>query len=172
MLAVASALKTLKVSWRHEFKNLSQTESMVFLAIASSPGIESSHIQEELDLDQPHVSRTLNKLIDKQLVRALILKKGDRKKVYFLEPQTGAAKLLGWVDGVVDGLLVANPNVLARFIASLEDAPESVIESIEKGLDRVKVARKTSHAALHRNSSYDQTKRNRSNQSYLKLIGS
>lgn len=172
MLAVASALKTLKFSWRHEFKSLSQTESMVFLAVASSPGIESSHIQEELDLDQPHVSRTLNKLIDKQLIRSLILKKGDRKKVYFLEPQTGATRLLRWVDGVVDGLLVANPYVLARFIASLEDAPESVIESIAKGLDRAKAARALSPAALNRNSSYDLPKRNRSNQSYLKLFGS
>ena len=172
MLSVAFALKTLKLSWRHEFRSLSQTESMVFLTVASRPGIESSHIQEELDLDQPQASRTLNKLIDKQLIRALILKKGDRKKVYFLEPQTGATRLLRWVDRLVDGLLVANPNLLARFIASLEDAPEGVIERIEKGLDRAKAARALSRTALHQNTSYDLSKRNRSNQGYLKLFGS
>jgi hypothetical protein len=145
---------------------------MVFLAVASSPGIESSHIQEELELDQPHASRILKKLIDKQLIRALILKKGDRKKAYFLEPQTGARRLLHWIDGVIDGLLVANPAMLARFIASLEDAPESVIEYIEKGLVIAKQARALNRTSLQNNTSYNLAKRNRSDLVYRKLLES
>ena len=172
MQSPALALKTLKLSWRNEFRTLSQTESMVFLAIASSPGIESSHIQDELELDQPHASRILKKLIEKHLIRALTLKKGESKKAYFLEPLTGATRLLRWIDGVIDGLLVANPTMMARFIASLEDAPESVIDYIEKGLVKAKQARSLNRTSLQHKPSYDLAKRNRSDLGYRKLLES
>ena len=172
MQSIAIALKRLQVSWRCEFKSLSQIESMVFLAVASSPGIESPAIQEELDLDQPHASRILKKLIEKQFIRALILKKGDRKKAYFLVPQTGAMRLLNWIDGIIDELLVRNPVMLARFIAALEDAPDSVLERLDKGVLKVQQARESYDSLRDQQNHYDLAKRNRSDHGYRRLFSS
>ena len=172
MQSIALALKRLQVSWRYEFKSLSQIESMVFLAVASTPGIESPAIQEELELDQPHASRILKKLIEKQLIRSLILKKGDRKKAYFLMPRSGALRLLSWVDALIDDLLVRNPAMLARFIASLEDAPDSVLERLDKGVFRVKQARALNSTLPDQQNGYNLAKRNRSDHDYRRLFSS
>lgn len=170
MQSIALALKNLQFSWRSEFRNLSQIESMVFLAVASRPGIESSEIQEELDLDQPHASRILNKLTSKKIIRSLILRKNERKKRYFLESGAGALKLLSWIDGVIDELLVRNPAMLGRFVAALEDAPESVIESLEKGVAKAKQARAQSQGSINSHTGYSLSKRNRSDHAHRKLF--
>ena len=62
--------------------------------------------------------------------------------------------------------------MLARFIASLEDAPESVIDYIEKGLVKAKQARSLNRTSLQHKPSYDLAKRNRSDLGYRKLLES
>ncbi len=120
---------------------MSQTETMVLLTLASTPGIESSAIQAELDLDQPHTSRVLNKLASKEFIRGLPIRQGERKKHYFLRADTGASRLLGWIDAALDELLVRNPAMLSRLLAALEVAPDGVIECLEAGLQQAKHAR-------------------------------
>jgi DNA-binding MarR family transcriptional regulator len=141
MQSTLLALKNLRLSWRREFHGMSQTETMVLLTLASTPGIESSAIQAELDLDQPHTSRVLNKLASKEFIRGLPIRQGERKKHYFLRADTGASRLLAWIDAVLDELLVRNPAMLSRLLAALEVAPEGVIECLEVGLQQAKHAR-------------------------------
>jgi hypothetical protein len=170
MQFIANALKNLQLSWRSDFGNLSQLESMVFLAIASRPGIESSKIQEDLNLDQPHASRILKKLIGKRIIRPVILKRGDRKKAYFLEPQQGAVRFLSWIDGVLDELLIRNPAMLGRFVAALEDAPPSVLEGLAKGVAQVQKARALRDKSHQAKNGYNLSRRNRTDYAYRKLF--
>ena len=143
---------------------------MVLLAIEIRPGIESAEIQEELNLDQPHASRIFKKLISKRVVRSLISKKGDRKKAYFLEPRKGAFRFLAWIDSVLDELLIRNPAMLGRFVAALEDAPEDVVNNLEKGILQVKKNRALNCQLATPKIGYDLPRRNRSDHAYRKLF--
>lgn len=170
MRYIARALKDLNLNWRSEFSNLSQTESIVFLAVASNPGIDSADIQDELDLDQPHASRILKKLLSKRVIRSLTLRRSDRKKAYFLEPKEGSARFLIWIDCVLDKLLVRNPAMLGRFIAALEDAPEDVIENLLQGIMQVRNKRALAEQTSKSMPCYCLSRRNRSDHFYRKLF--
>lgn len=141
MQSIFLALKNVQLSWRQEFQGISQTETIVLLTLACAPGIESSAIQAELDLDQPHTSRVLNRLSNKGFIRGLTIKQGERKKYYFLCASTGASRLLRWIDNVLDKLLVSDSIMLSRLFAALEVAPEGVIERMEAAFEQVKQAR-------------------------------
>lgn len=172
MQSTLLALKNLRLSWRQEFHGISQTETMVLLTLASTPGIESSAIQAELDLDQPHTSRVLNKLSAKGFIRGLTIKQGERKKHYFLRASTGASRLLGWIDAVLDELLVRNPAMLSRLLAALEVAPDGVIERLEVGLQQAKRARlatKRLPAGCHER---ELARRNQADHGYRRLFTS
>jgi hypothetical protein len=170
MQFIARALKDLQLRWRREFSNLSQIESMVVLVIASRPGIVSAEIQDELNLDQPHASRILKKLISKRIVRSLASKKKDKKKSYYLEPRNGAVRFLGWIDCVLDELLIRNPVMLCRFVAALEDAPDCVVDSLEKAILQVKMKRSADHQFATAKVVYNLKRRNRSDHAYRKLF--
>lgn len=170
MQYIAHALKKLQHSWRSEFHNLSQIESLVLLTIASRPGIKSAEIQEELNLDQPHASRIFKKLISKRVIRSLSSTRADRKKAYFLTPQKGASTFLSWIDKVLDELLILNPAMLGRFIAALEDAPEDVVDCLEKGILRVKQQRAINSRKLGSKNGYNLARRNQSDHSYRKFF--
>ena len=142
MQSIFLALKNVQLSWRQEFQDISQTETIVLLTLACAPGIESSAIQAELDLDQPHTSRVLNRLSNKGFIRGLTIKQGERKKYYFLCASTGASRLLRWIDNALDKLLVRDPIMLSRLFAALEVAPEGVIERMEAAFEQVKQARR------------------------------
>jgi DNA-binding MarR family transcriptional regulator len=169
MLSVVKALKSLQVSWRQEFDNLSQVESDVFLVIATRPGISSNEIQDELNLDQPHTSRVLKRLKAKDYVRALTPKLGDRKKAYYLQARKGAIKLLTWIDSLIDNVLLGNPTVLARLVAALETAPAGVIETLELALAKAKQRRmEGSRQAEVRK--YRLSDRNRADREYRRML--
>ena len=169
MLSVVVALKSLQISWRHEFINLSQVESDVFLAIATRPGISSNEIQDELNLDQPHTSRVLKRLKAKNYVRALTPKIGDRKKVYYLQARKGAIKLLTWIDRLIDTVLLGNPTVMARLVAAMEAAPAGVIETLEVALAKAKQQRmEASRQAEVRK--YKLSDRNRADREYRTML--
>ena len=169
MLSVVKALKSLQVSWRQEFDNLSQVESDVFLVIATKPGISSNEIQDELNLDQPHTSRVLKRLKAKDYVRALTPKVGDRKKTYYLQASKGAIKLLTWIDSLIDNVLLGNPTVLSRLVAALETAPAGVIETLELALAKAKQQRmEASRQAEVRK--YRLSDRNRADREYRRML--
>ena len=169
MLSVVSALKSLQVSWRQEFTNLSQVESDVFLVIATKPGVSSNEIQDELNLDQPHTSRVLKRLKAKNYVRALTPKIGERKKAYYLQPRKGAIKLLTWIDHLIDYVLLGNPTVLARLVAALETAPAGVIETLELALAKAK-QRKLEASQKLQMRQYRLSDRNRADREYRKML--
>lgn len=170
MQFIAQALKNLQSSWRADFANLSQIEAMVFLAVASRPGIDSSQIQDDLNLDQPHASRILKKLIDKRIIRPITAKKRTKKKVYYLEPQKGAVRFLVWIDGVLDQLLIRNPAMLGRFVAALEDAPVSVLDCLSKGIAQAQEARALRHELGQTCIDYNLSRRNRADHVYRKIF--
>ena len=169
MLSVVAALKSLQISWRQEFINLSQVESDVFLAIATRPGISSNEIQEELNLDQPHTSRVLKRLKAKNYVRALTPKVGDRKKTYYLQARKGAIKLLTWIDNLIDNVLLGNPTVLARLVAAMETAPAGVIETLERALSKAKQQKLEESQRLQMRK-YKLSDRNRADREYRKML--
>ena len=169
MLSVVAALKSLQVSWRQEFINLSQVESDVFLVIATKPGVSSNEIQDELNLDQPHTSRVLKRLKAKNYVRALTPKAGDRKKAYYLQARKGAIKLLTWIDNLIDNLLLGNPTVLARLVAALETAPAGVIETLELALAKAKQQKLKANQQLQMRE-YKLSDRNRADREYRKML--
>jgi len=169
MLSVVSALKSLQVSWRQEFINLSQVESDVFLVIATRPGISSNEIQDELNLDQPHTSRVLKRLKAKNYVRALTPKIGDRKKAYYLQARKGAIKLLTWIDNLIDNVLLGNPTVLSRLVAALETAPLGVIETLELALSKAKQQRLEASQQLQVRK-YSLSDRNRADRNYRTML--
>ena len=169
MLSVVKALKSLQVSWRQEFANLSQVESDVFLVIATKPGISSNEIQDELNLDQPHTSRVLKRLKAKNYVRALTPKVSDRKKAYYLQARRGAIKLLTWIDCLIDNVLLGNPTVLARLVAALETAPAGVIETLELALAKAK-QRKMEASRQPEVRKYRLSDRNRADREYRRML--
>jgi DNA-binding MarR family transcriptional regulator len=169
MLSVVSALKSLQISWRQEFINLSQVESDVFLVIATRPGISSNEIQDELNLDQPHTSRVLKRLKAKNYVRALTPKIGDRKKAYYLQARKGAIKLLTWIDNLIDNVLLGNPTVLSRLVAALETAPLGVIETLELALSKAKQQRLEASLQLQVRK-YSLSDRNRADRNYRTML--
>jgi len=169
MLSVVAALKSLQISWRQEFINLSQVESDVFLVIATRPGISSNEIQEELNLDQPHTSRVLKRLKAKNYVRALTPKLGDRKKIYYLQARQGAIKLLTWIDNLIDNVLLGNPTVLARLVAAMETAPAGVIETLERALSKAKQQKLEASQQLQMRK-YKLSDRNRADRDYRKML--
>jgi hypothetical protein len=169
MLSVVAALKSLQISWRQEFINLSQVESDVFLAIATRPGISSNEIQEELNLDQPHTSRVLKRLKAKNYVRALTPKLGDRKKIYYVQARKGAIKLLTWIDNLIDNVLLGNPTVLARLVAAMETAPAGVIETLELALAKAKQQKMEASQQLQMRK-YKLSDRNRADRDYRKML--
>ena len=169
MLSVVAALKSLQVSWRQEFINLSQVESDVFLVIATKPGVSSNEIQDELNLDQPHTSRVLKRLKAKNYVRALTPKAGDRKKAYYLQARKGAIKLLTWIDNLIDNVLLGNPTVLARLVAALETAPAGVIETLELALAKAKQQKLKANQQLQMRE-YKLSDRNRADREYRKML--
>jgi len=170
MQYIARALKLLQMSWRYKFDKLSQVESLVLLVIASRPGILSADIQDELNLDQPHASRILKKLISKRFVRSLSFKPGDRTKIYFLTPQHGASRFLTWIDKVIDELLVQNPAMLGRFVAALEVAPEEVILNFEKAILRMRNRRAIDMQGGNDKTSHNLVVRNQSSHAYGKFF--
>jgi DNA-binding MarR family transcriptional regulator len=169
MLSVVAALKSLQISWRQEFINLSQVESDVFLVIATRPGISSNEIQEELNLDQPHTSRVLKRLKAKNYVRALTPKLGDRKKIYYVQARKGAIKLLTWIDNLIDNVLLGNPTVLARLVAAMETAPAGVIETLELALAKAKQQKMEASQQLQMRK-YKLSDRNRADRDYRKML--
>jgi len=169
MLSVVAALKSLQISWRQEFINLSQVESDVFLVIATRPGISSNEIQEELNLDQPHTSRVLKRLKAKNYVRALTPKLGDRKKNYYVQARKGAIKLLTWIDNLIDNVLLGNPTVLARLVAAMETAPAGVIETLELALAKAKQQKMEASQQLQMRK-YKLSDRNRADRDYRKML--
>jgi DNA-binding MarR family transcriptional regulator len=169
MLSVVAALKSLQISWRQEFINLSQVESDVFLVIATKPGVSSNEIQDELNLDQPHTSRVLKRLKAKNYVRALTPKAGDRKKAYYLQARKGAIKLLTWIDNLIDNVLLGNPTVLARLVAALETAPSGVIETLELALAKAKQQKLKASQQLQMRE-YKLSDRNRADREYRKML--
>jgi DNA-binding MarR family transcriptional regulator len=166
---VVAALKSLQISWRQEFINLSQVESDVFLVIATRPGISSNEIQEELNLDQPHTSRVLKRLKAKNYVRALTPKLGDRKKIYYVQARKGAIKLLTWIDNLIDNVLLGNPTVLARLVAAMETAPAGVIETLELALAKAKQQKMEASQQLQMRK-YKLSDRNRADRDYRKML--
>jgi predicted transcriptional regulator len=169
MLSVVKALKSLQVSWRQEFADLSQVESDVFLVIATQPGISSNEIQDELNLDQPHTSRVLKRLKAKNYVRALTPKVSDRKKAYYLQARRGAIKLLTWIDCLIDNVLLGNPTVLARLVAALETAPAGVIETLELALAKAK-QQKMEASQQPQVRKYRLSDRNRADRAYRRML--
>lgn len=103
------ALLALTGKFKKEFLSLSSSESDCFLHIAQHPGCTSIEIQAEFNFDQPHVSRVLAKLTEKNYIRRLNNPKQSRQKIYFLTANKGMRLLNSWIDKIcVD--LISVPN--------------------------------------------------------------
>ena len=114
------ALLALTAKFKKEFLSLSSSESDCFLHIAQHPGCTSIEIQTEFNFDQPHVSRVLAKLAEKNYIRRLNNPQQSRQKIYFLTANKGMRLLNSWIDRTcVD--LISGPNLgLARVAHALE----------------------------------------------------
>ena len=114
------ALLALTGKFKKEFLSLSSSESDCFLHIAQHPGCTSIEIQTEFNFDQPHVSRVLAKLVEKNYIRRLNNPKQTRQKIYFLTANKGMRLLNSWIDrACID--LISGPNLgLARIAHALE----------------------------------------------------
>jgi len=116
------ALLALTGKFKKEFLSLSSSESDCFLHIAQHPGCTSIEIQTEFNFDQPHVSRVLAKLAEKNYIRRLNNPQQSRQKIYFLTANKGMRLLNSWIDRTcVD--LISGPNLgLARVAHALEES--------------------------------------------------
>ena len=116
------ALLALTGKFQKEFLSLSSSESDCFLHIAQHPGCTSIEIQTEFNFDQPHVSRVLAKLAEKNYIRRLNNPQQSRQKIYFLTANKGMRLLNSWIDRTcVD--LISGPNLgLARVAHALEES--------------------------------------------------
>ena len=116
------ALLALTGKFKKEFLSLSSSESDCFLHIAQHPGCTSIEIQTEFNFDQPHVSRVLAKLVEKNYIRRLNNPQQSRQKIYFLTANKGMRLLNSWIDRTcVD--LISGPNLgLARVAHALEES--------------------------------------------------
>lgn len=116
------ALLALTAKFKKEFLSLSSSESDCFLHIAQHPGCTSIEIQTEFNFDQPHVSRVLAKLAEKNYIRRLNNPQQSRQKIYFLTANKGMRLLNSWIDRTcVD--LISGPNLgLARVAHALEES--------------------------------------------------
>ena len=116
------ALLALTGKFKKEFLSLSSSESDCFLHIAQHPGCTSIEIQTEFNFDQPHVSRVLAKLAEKNYIRRLNNPQQSRQKIYFLTANKGMRLLNSWIDRTcVD--LISGPNLgLARVAHALEQS--------------------------------------------------
>ena len=116
------ALLALTGKFKKEFLSLSSSESDCFLHIAQHPGCTSIEIQTEFNFDQPHVSRVLAKLTEKNYIRRLNNPQQSRQKIYFLTANKGMRLLNSWIDRTcVD--LISGPNLgLARIARALEES--------------------------------------------------
>lgn len=116
------ALVALTGKFKKEFLSLSSSESDCFLHIAQYPGCTSLDIQTEFSFEQPHVSRVLTKLIEKNYIRRLNNPKQSRQKIYFLTANKGMRLLNSWIDRTcID--LISGPNLgLARIAHALEES--------------------------------------------------
>ena len=114
------ALLALTGKFKKEFLSLSSSESDCFLHIAQHPGCTSIEIQTEFNFDQPHVSRVLAKLAEKNYIWRRKNPQQSRQKIYFLTANKGMRLLNSWIDRTcVD--LISGPNLgLARVAHALE----------------------------------------------------
>ena len=115
-------LLALTGKYKKEFLSLSSSESDCFLHIAQHPGCTSIEIQTEFNFDQPHVSRVLAKLIEKNYIRRLNNTKQSRQKIYFLTANKGMSSLNAWIDKTCKDL-ISGPNLgLARIAHAFEES--------------------------------------------------
>ncbi len=116
------ALLALTGKFKKEFSSFSSSESDCFLHIAQHPGCTSIEIQTEFNFDQPHVSRVLTKLIEKNYIRRLNNPKQSRQKIYFLTANKGMSSLNAWIDKTCKDL-ISGPNLgLARIAHALAES--------------------------------------------------
>jgi len=116
------ALLALTGEFKKEFLSFSSSESDCFLYIAQYPGCTSIEIQTEFNFDQPHVSRVLTKLIEKNYIRRLNNPKQSRQKIYFLTANKGMNLLNAWIDKTCKDL-ISGPNLgLARIAHAFEES--------------------------------------------------
>jgi len=114
------ALLALTGKFKKEFLSLSSSESDCFLHIAQHPGCTSIEIQTEFNFDQPHVSRVLAKLTEKNYIRRLNNPKQTRQKIYFLTANKGMRLLNNWTDKTCIELISGSNLGLARIAHALE----------------------------------------------------
>ena len=125
------ALVALTGKFKKEFLFLSSSESDCFLHIAQYPGCTSIDIQSEFNFDQPHVSRVLNKLIEKNYIRRLSDPKQSRQKIYFLTAKKGMRLLNECIDSCCEDLLSSSNLGLARIALALENSSLATLSSLK-----------------------------------------
>lgn len=158
------------MSWKEEFRGLSQTESLVLTTIASYPGIDATEIEAQTDLDQPQASRTLKKLKERGLIRAITSQNRKPRRCYYLEPKQGSKRLWKWVDSFITEILFGSPNVVTRILAALEEIPDETFEKVEKCLEETRSVRNQRRKADHGGVSYSLARRNRRDHRYRRLF--
>lgn len=129
------SLLFLLANFKKQFLALSAAEAEVFVNVAQNPGCTSQEIQNQLNIDQPHASRTLSKLVEKKYLRRLNNPKQLRQKVYYLTPVKGMQALNEWIDSSWQKLLNDPDLGLARLCAALESAPISTLSTLKEVLD-------------------------------------
>lgn len=129
------SLLFLLANFKKQFLALSAAEAEVFVNVAQNPGCTSQEIQNQLNIDQPHASRTLSKLVEKKYLRRLNNPKQLRQKVYYLTPVKGMQALNEWIDSSWQKLLNDPDLGLARLCAALESAPISILSTLKEVLD-------------------------------------
>ena len=129
------SLLFLLANFKKQFLALSAAEAEVFVNVAQNPGCTSQEIQNQLNIDQPHASRTLSKLVEKKYLRRLNNPKQLRQKVYYLTPVKGMQALNEWIDCSWQKLLNDPDLGLARLCAALESAPISTLSTLKEVLD-------------------------------------
>jgi DNA-binding MarR family transcriptional regulator len=128
------SLLFLLTNFKKKFLALSAAEAEVFVNVAQNPGCTSQEIQKQLNIDQPHASRILSKLVEKTFLRCLKKPKTLRQKVYYLTPVKGMQALNDWIDASWQKLLNDSDLGLARLCAALESAPLSTLSTLREVL--------------------------------------
>ena len=116
------SLLALTGKFKKEFTSFSSSESDCFCYIAQNPGCTAMEIQTEFDFDQPHVSRMLAKLIEKNYIRRLNNPKQSRQKIYFLTANKGMHLLNSWINKTCVDLISGQNLRLARIAHALEES--------------------------------------------------
>ena len=119
------------------FSTFSKSEAEIIRLIICCPGTSAASVEEALSLDQPHVSRVLNRLLSKGYVRRIKFDSKGKRLIYryYLDPSKNLAMTYSLIDFEIDNLFVdtsSRHSTFYRLLAALHDIDNDTLASLLK----------------------------------------